>query len=109
MTPRRPGETQRAYVERILRDEGSISTFDALYSLAYADGRKCSITRLAAIVFTLRQDGWTIADVGERGTLAMYRLVSAPSSRSLTGARVCPSCHRTHPVGTTCSPRWTQP
>lgn len=73
---RHPRESQRAYVERVLRTEGRIATHDALYALAYDDGRPCSITRLAAIVHELRADGWDIASHMEPGALATYRLVS---------------------------------
>jgi hypothetical protein len=72
------GETQRAYVERVLRDEGCIATYAVLYDLTYTDGSKCSITRLAAIVCQLRSEGWDIA-TSEPGTLAVYRLTTEPA------------------------------
>ena len=103
MTPRMAGETQRAYVERVLATEGRISAYDALYRLSYADGSPCSITRLAAIVHTLRHEaGWGIAEFHEAG-LAVYRLTSRPGTgRPVGGVRACPGCGRTHAVGTTC-------
>lgn len=73
---RHPRESQRAYVERVLRTEGRIATHDALYALTYDDGRPCSITRLAAIVHELRADGWDIASFVQPGALAVYRLVA---------------------------------
>jgi hypothetical protein len=79
MTTRRGTETQRAYVERVLRTEGRIATFDVLYSLAYDDGRKCSITRLAAIIHELRAVGWNIA-TDAPGALATYRLIGIAES-----------------------------
>ena len=79
MTARNVGETQRAYVERVLLAERRVRTYDVLYGLQYTDGRKCSITRLAAIVWTLRHDGWEIEESHDQG-LAVYRLRSAPES-----------------------------
>lgn len=75
MIARKPGESQRAYVERALRIHGEIRTYDVLYDLAYTDGRKCSITRLAAIIHDLRHDdGWDIETRGGTGETAIYRL-----------------------------------
>lgn len=101
MTPRHPGETQRAYVERVLLTERRIRTYDVLYSLAYDDGRKCSISRLAAVIHTLRHDaGWEIAESHDDG-LAVYRLVAAPEGAVPEHARPrapwqagwsCPTC-----------------
>jgi hypothetical protein len=71
------GESQRAFVSRVLRDEGRIDTYEVLYQLAYDDGLKCSITRLAAIICDLRADGMDI-DTEDAGALATYRLRSAP-------------------------------
>ena len=101
MTPRHENETQRAYVERVLLTERRIRVYDVLYNLAYANGRKCSITRLASIVHTLRhQAGWEIAESHEAG-LAVYRLVAAPEGAVPEHARpvqpwqsgwTCPTC-----------------
>lgn len=99
MTPRLANETQRAYVERVLATEGRVSTFDVLYGLAYEDGRKCSITRLAAIVWTLRHETppWDIEESHEDG-LAVYRLRSKPSTATVTNLAgwqrgwSCPKC-----------------
>lgn len=71
-------EPQRAYVERLLRAYGSLATRDCLYNLAYHDGRRTSITRLAAIIFGLRDDGWDIDTTNEQGELAVYHLRYAP-------------------------------
>ena len=78
---RRHGETQRQFVERELAEAGRISAFDCVYSLTYADGSRCSITRLAAIIKELRDDGMAIDTVGEHGRLATYALRSQPVSR----------------------------
>jgi hypothetical protein len=71
------GESQRAYVERVLRANGVIATYGVLYGLEYDDGSKCSITRLAAIIHELRAAGWNIV-TSEPGFLAVYR-VAAPA------------------------------
>lgn len=86
MTPREARETQRAYVERVLREAGRFATYDALYGLHYESGQKCSITRLAAVIHDLRRDGWIIDTEDERAALAVYRFVAAP--RSHAAARV---------------------
>lgn len=79
MIPRYDTESQRHYVERALRAEGEIRTYDVLYSGTYHDGRKFSITRLAAIIHDLRHDhGWDIATSGGTGETAVYRLAYAP-------------------------------
>ncbi len=80
MIPRNHGETQRAYVERVLRGEGVIATRDALYGVDYDDGRRCSITRLAAIIHGLRGEGWDIASHVRAGELATYRLHALPGA-----------------------------
>lgn len=97
MTPREPGETQRAYVERVLRDEGRIATFDCLYSLSYADGTRCSITRLAAIIWSLRhEDGLDIVEQAAPGHLAVYMLArqgdAAPAVPAWASEWRCASC-----------------
>lgn len=71
---RKAGESQRAVVERVLRDQGRIATYDALYAMRDAADRPTSITRLAAIVCSLRADGWEIETVDAPGALAEYRL-----------------------------------
>ena len=66
-------ETQRAYVERVLLSEGSISAWDCLYEGRYEDGGRFSITRLAAIIWTLRHEaGWDIDETAPQGGLAVY-------------------------------------
>lgn len=75
MTPRRRGESQRAWVGRVLRTEGAIATWDCLYNGRYEDGAPFSITRLAAIIWTLRhEDNLTIDESAEPGHLAVYTL-----------------------------------
>lgn len=91
MTPRYAGESQRQYVERVLRSDGRVATYDVLYSLAYEDGRKCSITRLAAIVFDLRRDGWAIDTEDEHASLAAYVLAAAPQSHAAPRSAPIPS------------------
>lgn len=79
MIPRHTGESQRHYVDRALRAHGSIATRDALYTLEYQDGRRFSITRLAAIIHDLRhEDGWDIATTGDPGETAVYHLRYCP-------------------------------
>lgn len=79
MIPRYDTEPQRHYVERVLRAHGEIRTYDVLYSGTYHDGRKFSITRLAAIIHNLRHEhGWDIATSGGTGETAVYRLAYAP-------------------------------
>ncbi len=73
MTPRIRGESQRAYVERVLRTESSVSAWDCLYEGEYVDGGGWSITRLAAIIWSLRhEDGLDITESAEDGRLATY-------------------------------------
>lgn len=81
---RRTGETQRATVERVLREDGSIATYDALYRLERADGARTSITRLAAIICDLRADGWDITTEDPPGGLAVYRLNAKGLARTWT-------------------------
>lgn len=83
MIPRHAGESQRHYVDRALRAHGSIATRDALYSLEYQDGRRFSITRLAAIIHDLRHnDRWDIATTGGSGETAVYHLRYCPPTAS---------------------------
>lgn len=82
MTPRRHGETQRAWVERVLRTDGRIAAYDALYNAEYVNGGKFSITRLATIIWTLRHEqGWIIDETSLPGRLAEYRLVRVGSEK----------------------------
>lgn len=97
---RRSGETQRAFVERVLREDGSISTYDVLYSATYEDGRRTSVTRLAAIVYTLRQEGMAIDERAAHGELATYTLRHAeqPEWRRGWHCATCRSLPSTAPV-----------
>jgi hypothetical protein len=82
VTPRRQGETQKAWVERVLRTDGRIATYDALYNAQYVNGGRFSITRLASVIWTLRHEqGWVIDETSLPGRLAEYRLVREGSAR----------------------------
>lgn len=102
MIPIHERETQARYVERVLRAEGRISAFDAMYSLVDDAGRRRSITRLAAIIEPLRKAGWTIATEGGHGELATYRLTSLPvtqvASRSPWRCSQCGADARMEPT-----------
>lgn len=100
----RTGEPQTAFVERVLHEQGRISTFDALYGLSDDKGDRRSITRLAAVIHTLRHDrGWVIDENAAPGELATYRVVRAPNlGRPVGRVRVCPGCGAEHAVGTSC-------
>lgn len=77
-------ETQRAFVERTLREEGRIATFDAVYETTYPDGSRTSVTRLAAIIHALRLDGWPITTADEHARLATY-LLPRPAAKPEPG------------------------
>lgn len=81
MTPMHSGEPQTRYVERVLRTEGRISAWAALYDLQDDSGHKRSITRLAAIIEPLRKAGWTIETEGGHGELATYVVKGVPDGR----------------------------
>lgn len=97
---RRTGETQRAFVERVLREDGSISTYAVLYEATWEDGRRTSITRLAAIVYTLRQEGMAIDERAGLGELATYTLRHAQGPDWQRGwhCATCRSLPATAPV-----------
>lgn len=98
------GETQTAFVERVLREDGAIATYDVLYALRDDRDRPRSITRLAAVIHTLRHErGWDIAETHADGALAEYRVVRAPGNgRPIGRVRICPGCQTGHAVGTSC-------
>lgn len=73
-------ETQRAFVERTLREHGYVHTYDVLYNTAYPDGRQASVTRLAAIIHTLRSEGWSIDTRDDSGQVATYVLSEAKTA-----------------------------
>jgi hypothetical protein len=90
-----PRETQKAFVERTLRDHGRIDTLDVLYHLNEPDGQSRGITRLGAIIWRLRQEGWDIATDDPTGRVAVYTLISEPNatrSNPPTMAWRCTSC-----------------
>lgn len=94
MIPRVRGETQRAYVERVLRAEGSISAWDCLYEGTYEDGGRFSITRLAATIWTLRHEaGWDITESAESGHLATYTYHGQVSTPAWARGWECAACH----------------
>lgn len=98
------GESQVDFAERVLREHGSIATYDVLYDLVDETGRKRSITRLAASIHTLRHErGWVIDERSGPGELALYTVVMEPGrGRAVGRVRECPVCHHEHAVGTTC-------
>lgn len=105
----RAGETQRAFTERVLLDQGRISAHEAMFDLVDESGRSKAITRLAAVIDDLRDRGWDIPNEGPHGGQAVYRLVSAPDPHGwgtpVGRVRACPSCRLDHAVGTACAPR----
>lgn len=76
---RRRGESQVAFVERVLRERGRISAYEAIYSVSWAeDGspRGARITRLAVAIHTLRGRGLPIESSGAKGRTATYWLAA---------------------------------
>lgn len=70
--------TQAYIVARALRRRRELSAFTAVYEGidCPVDGTKHRITRLAAIIFTLRHElSWVIDQSKEPGKLALYTLV----------------------------------
>ncbi len=63
--------TQRQIVETMLRANGQASAHD----LTYRHG----ITRSAAIIHTLRREGWGITTTTEEGHQAVYHLDHTPT------------------------------
>lgn len=101
------GESQVDFAERVLREHGSVATYDVLYNLSDETGRKRSITRLAASIHTLRHErGWVIDERSGPGELALYTTVVEPGrGRPVGKVRTCPVCQHEHAVGTTCGRR----
>ena len=79
-----PGDSQRSVLERLLREsKDGVSVHTLIY--------RYGITRAAAIVKVLRDEGWSIETEGGQGELATYRLRSHPEpqrrpTRDLTPA-----------------------
>lgn len=74
-------ETQRRFVERVLRSDGRIAVADVLWHTTHPDGSKAAITRLASVIHTLRHlAGWEIETEDEAGKVAVYLLRFAPPS-----------------------------
>lgn len=94
MTPRIRGESQRAYVERVLRSEGRISAYDCLYNGEYKDGSRFSITRLAASIWSLRHEsGLDITEHAPAGQLATYVYRGPAEVPAWARGWECSSCH----------------
>lgn len=94
------GETQRAFVERTLRADGSISAHEAMYDLRDGSDRPRGITRLAAIVETLRSADWEIDTHVRPGEQAVYTLrhQSEPPWRRGWRCSACRSLPATEPT-----------
>jgi hypothetical protein len=87
------GESQRAFVERTLRERGEISAFDAMYRLADDTGHERGVTRLAAVIGDLRERGWDIETRGLPGEQATYLLRRAANGdRPPTSPWRCSTC-----------------
>lgn len=73
-------------VREELRQKGFIAAKDAIYSMTDPDGGVHRITRLAAIIHTLRhRDGWLIDTLDKPGHLAVYVLRARPYQESPAG------------------------
>lgn len=69
--------TQRDLVLGVLKREGRIEAFDAVYHLTDPEGKPHRITRLAAVIWHLRHvDGYDIETLNRPGMLATYVLRS---------------------------------
>jgi hypothetical protein len=97
---RHEGESQKAFVSRVLRRDGRISAHDATYDLRYDDGRPCGITRMAPVIEDLRKAGWAIDTVAPSGEQATYvlREQSEPAWRRGWRCQDCRSLPATEPV-----------
>jgi len=94
MIPRILGESQRAFVERALTTEGSISAYDCMYAGRYEDGAPFGITRLAAVIWTLRHEaGWDITEHAPAGQLATYVYRVEADVPAWARGWECSSCH----------------
>jgi len=93
-------ETQRAFVERTLLRDGRISAHEAMFDLCDESGRGRSVTRLAAIVDTLRKAGWEIETTAPTGEQATYTLrhQSEPDWRRGWRCADCRSLPATEPL-----------
>lgn len=63
--------TQRQIVETMLRSQGQASAHDLTY--------RYGITRSAAIIHTLRREGWGITTTTDDGHQAVYHLDHVPA------------------------------
>jgi len=91
------GETQKDFVRRMLSTRGHISVQECLYEMVDEYDKSRAVTRLAAIIFNLRNEGLTINEASPGSTTSVYTLVEkhlvAESDRpKKTGT--CPKCPR---------------
>lgn len=89
---REQGESQRAFVERMLLAHGEVRVFDLVYNARYDDGTKCSLTRTATHIWSLRHEsGYDIETTGGPGDLAVYVLHGKTSTPAAAPAPVAPA------------------
>lgn len=93
---RHSDESQRAFVERMLMEHGEVRVYDLVYNARFDDGTKCSLTRTATHVWSLRhEDGLDIETTGGKGDLAVYVLRgmrSRPAPEPVAPEWRCASC-----------------
>lgn len=70
MSGRPAGMTQRQVVETMLRQQGQASAHELTY--------RYGITRSAAVIHTLRMEGWGIDTTTDDGHQAVYHLRHTP-------------------------------
>lgn len=85
---RHPKETQLDFVRRMLHERGSISTGEALDELAYPDGEKTRIVRLAGRVCELRAEGIVLNTVELSSGNTRYELLLTPYQPKLIDGAV---------------------
>ena len=90
--------SQKERVLQLLRERGTdgLSAREAIYDLR--------ITRLAAIIFDLRQEGYVVESETKKGQTARYWL-AAPSRAHAANVRHCGNCghlFRRHVAGMKC-------
>jgi hypothetical protein len=93
----RNDETQKAFVRRMLSTRGHISVQECLYEMVDEYDHTRAVTRLAAIIFNLRNDGMVINESSPGTTTSVYTLVEKsaveePATPRKTGT--CPKCPR---------------
>ena len=75
--------SQTALVREVLERDGVIEAYDAVYHLTDHDGSPRRITRLAARIWELRDQGLDIETVRKPGMLAVYILHRGPQQTML--------------------------